>query len=116
MTSNEEAFEVFWAAYPRRVGKGAAKTEFMKALKRASFETIMDGLLAQIPANLKRDDPQFIPHARTWLHQSRWDDDIEQPKQRTGIIGAAMRGMGNAATNQGSYRGHVQQLLSVSKH
>lgn len=116
MNIHDEMFCAFWAAYPRRVGKGAAKTEFMKALKRAPFETIMNGLLAQLPANLKRDDPKFIPHARTWLHQSRWDDDIEWPKQRTGIIGAAMRSMGNEGRNQGAYSNHVQRLLSVSKH
>jgi len=111
-----EAFEVFWSTYPRRVGKGAAKAEFMKALKRASFETIMTGLLAQLPANLKRDDPQFIPHARTWLRQDRWGDDIEKPRQRNGIVGAAIRGMENARQNQGGYSRYAELLPATSKH
>lgn len=116
MTQDEQAFEAFWVVYPRRIGKGAAKIEFTKALKRASFETIMNGLLAQIPANLKRDDPQFIPHARTWLHQSRWDDDIEQPKQRNGIIGVVKREVDDARQNQGGNSYYGQFILSASKH
>ena len=117
-TSKPEAFEAFWSIYPRRVGRGAAEVEFAKALKRASFETIMEGLMAQLPANLKKSDPQFIPHARTWLHQSRWRDDVEHPieAQPRGIAGAAIRSMGNAGQNQGGYRSDAQLVHAASKH
>jgi hypothetical protein len=68
-------FMSFWLAYPRRVGKGAARTAFSKALKKAPAERIMLGLLqASWPS-----DPQYIPHPATWLNQERWDD--EPPEQ-----------------------------------
>lgn len=50
MTPNQiEQFEQFWKSYPRRIGKGAARKAFEKALKLASFEEVMTGLHRQIP-------------------------------------------------------------------
>ena len=68
-------FAEFWRAYPRKVGKGAARTAFVKALRKASAETVMAGLgRAKWPA-----DPQFIPHPSTWLNSERWDDESPDP-------------------------------------
>lgn len=65
-------FPDFWAAYPRKVGKGAAEKAFAAAIaKGASVADIAAGLNRQRwPA-----DAQFIPHPATWLNQSRWQDD-----------------------------------------
>lgn len=118
MTQDEQSFEAFWSIYPRRVGKGTARKAFAKALRSVSYQTIIDAVLAQLPANLCRDDPQFIPHPATWLNGERWGDDIEQPKQSQprGIAGAAIRSMGNAGQNQGGYRGYAQLVHAASKH
>ena len=68
-------FTAFWDAYPRRNGKGAACTAFLKAKKRATAQTIIDG------ATRLRDDPNLptdrslIPMPSTWLNQDRWEDD-----------------------------------------
>lgn len=65
-----DGFAAFWSAYPRKVGKGAARTAFVKALRKASVETILAGLArAEWSA-----DPQYIPHPSTWLNAERWDD------------------------------------------
>jgi hypothetical protein len=67
-----EAFNDFWAAYPRKVGKGAAETAFAKARARgATVADIAHGLNRQTWP----DDPRFIPHPATWLNQRRWQDD-----------------------------------------
>ena len=75
MTKDQlDQFDQFWRAYPRRVGKGAARTKFERALKLTTFETIMAGLHRQLAFYTTREQ-QFIPHPATWLHQERWDDE-----------------------------------------
>jgi hypothetical protein len=69
-----EAFEAWWKHYPRKVGKDAARTAYAAALKRgATHATLAAALQRQRWPN----EPQFIPHARTWLTQGRWQDDPE---------------------------------------
>lgn len=67
-----DAFEAWWRHYPRKVGKDAARTAYAAARKRGATD-------AELAAALQRQrwpsDPQFIPHARTWLTQGRWQDD-----------------------------------------
>jgi hypothetical protein len=68
-------FEAFWEVYPRKIGKGSARTAFEKAIKKEKPETILQ--VATFYAN-KSDLPdlQFIPHPTTWLNQERWHDDL----------------------------------------
>lgn len=68
-------FEAFWEIYPRKIGKGSARTAFEKASKKENPETILQ--VATFYAN-KSDLPdlQFIPHPTTWLNQERWNDDL----------------------------------------
>jgi uncharacterized protein YdaU (DUF1376 family) len=64
-------FDDFWAAYPRKVGKHAARRAWTSAMKRASVEEIAAGLnAAQWPT-----DRNFIPHPATWLNAGRWLDE-----------------------------------------
>lgn len=71
-------FEVFWKAYPRKVGKGHARKAWQKL--KPSKSLIVD-ILAKIEA-FKRTDQwtkengQYIPYPATWLNQERWDDEI----------------------------------------
>lgn len=67
-------FVTFWAQYPRKVGKIAAKTALDKALKLTTLEQILQGIEV-----LKREkegkEPSWIPHPATWLNEGRWDDE-----------------------------------------
>ena len=70
-----EDFEKFWAAYPRKVGKQAARKAFDKV------EVPLDTLLTAIEqqkrgAQWQKDDGLFIPHASTWLNNARWEDEV----------------------------------------
>lgn len=76
-----EQFEQFWRTYPRRIGKGAARKSFEKAMKLATFEEIMAGLQRQLAYYASREQ-QFIPHPTTWLNQERWADDPQPVQQR----------------------------------
>ena len=63
-------FEAFWELYPNKVGKAAAKVEYDKALKRVSFDELMEGLRRYVA---KTDDRPWC-NPSTWLHQDRWTD------------------------------------------
>ena len=72
-------FAEFWDLYPRKDGKAAAERLFRsQATSPAKSETIISALLQQLPG-LKSRDPQYRPHARTWLSQRRWEDDAAEP-------------------------------------
>lgn len=76
-----ETFAEFWAAYPRKTGKGAAEKAWAKAVKALDPTVVIDG--ARRYAEIRRgQDPQFTPHPATWLNAKRWEDEPEQPPLR----------------------------------
>lgn len=74
VTKKEEnpEFSTFWAIYPRKEGKGAARNAYQKALQNVSAETILEA--AERYRNDPNRDPAYTAHAATWLNQERWDD------------------------------------------
>jgi len=73
-----DKFDDFWTQYPKKVGKGAARKSYTKALKTASHEDIMAGVARYMP------DPQFTCNPSTWLNQERWTDEYTQPHRQEG--------------------------------
>lgn len=74
-----ELFEVFWKAYPKKVGKDAAYKAFTK---RKPDEQLTQAMIAAVRKQTateqwKKDNGQFIPHASTWLNEGRWQDSTE---------------------------------------
>lgn len=86
----DEMFEAFWAAYPRRVGKGAARAAFDKACRKATPEAIIAAVTAQVYAGCFRD-LTFCPHPATWLNGERWDDEIATALPKTAAHALAVR-------------------------
>jgi len=74
----DERFEVFWKAYPRKVGKAGARRAWEKAMRVTTPEVIG----AALGAAKWSEDPKFIPHPETWLNQGRWDDEAPPPRLR----------------------------------
>jgi hypothetical protein len=70
---SDSEFNLFWAIYPRKEAKGAARTAFLKACKKASVDSIIEG--AKRFASDPNRQPEFTAHASTWLNQERWTDD-----------------------------------------
>lgn len=68
-----DRFGEFWATYPRKAAKDAAKRAWTKALKRADPDRIIAG------SSRYRDDPgrdpQFTKYPATWLNDGCWDDE-----------------------------------------
>lgn len=67
-------FSLFWNAYPRKVGKGAAKKAFDKAVDEFGTLKILAGV-NRFANDPNKPEQQFIPHPATWLNEQRWDDD-----------------------------------------
>ena len=78
---SEIEFNSFWEIYPRRQAKGAAAGAWKKALKKASAQTIIEGAM-RFSSDPNRN-PEFTPHASTWLNQERWGDDPLPAKSGT---------------------------------
>jgi len=76
--SNTNAqFDTFWKAYPRKKSKDAAKKRFIKVMDSGvELKEIMDGLKI-LSKTLTNTEIKFIPHAATWLHEKRWNDEDE---------------------------------------
>lgn len=68
-----DSFARFWRAYPRRVGKRAARAEWDRATRQADPETIITG--AQRYADDPNREPAYTAHPSTWLRAGRWDDE-----------------------------------------
>ena len=78
----------FWSAYPRKVGKGAARKAYAKALRKTTAETLQGGAerVAREHADRKRrprpedrgtDPLTFVPHPATWLNRESWADELD---------------------------------------
>jgi hypothetical protein len=75
------AFEQFWKAYPRKVGKADARKAWEVLRKSKKLPGILK-LLRSIEAQKGtdqwlKDGGQFIPHPATWLRGGRWDDEFD---------------------------------------
>lgn len=70
-----DAFEVFWAAYPRKIAKDPARKSFTR-LDPNLLPTILTALDAQKRSEQwLKEGGKFIPHPATWLNQKRWEDE-----------------------------------------
>lgn len=86
----EETFEVFWKAYPKKVGKGAARKAWDKIKPNAELhkKIITAVEKAKNCDQWQRDNGQYIPHPTTWLNQGRWDDELSIGTKAQTSLGA----------------------------
>ena len=89
-------FEDFWAAYPRKIGKGNARKAFEKAMKSVTIDEISSGLNSQLDI-LKSKEQKFIPHAATWLNGERWNDEPDHNKENNSRSHATLDAIAIAA-------------------
>lgn len=65
-------FELFWKSYPRHEAKSSAMKAFKKV--KVDINVLLQAIAQQ--KNSKQWKDNIIPHASTWLNQSRWEDEI----------------------------------------
>lgn len=76
----EDAFELFYQAYPRK----EAKPDAAKAFKKVKANGHLVNILADIERRKSSDDwkkngGQFIPMPSSYLNQRRWEDEVTSP-------------------------------------
>jgi hypothetical protein len=72
----DDGFEEFWQAYPKKVGKEAARKSWTKS--KLNVDQVLNALEWQKESDQwQKSDGQFIPNPATYLNQGRWLD--EQP-------------------------------------
>jgi len=79
----EDRFAEFWSAYPRKV----TKAEAQKLWSKLNLDRHADVILTSLEKHKaqdqwQKDDGKFVPHARTWLSQRRWEDEVEAGEER----------------------------------
>ena len=94
-------FDKFWTAYPRRVGKGAARRAWEAAVKAGVDPDDIIAGAERFRADPNRSpDARYTPHPSTWIRGERWLDEavVELPPQpeRADIFEAAKRRMADA--------------------
>ena len=69
-------FELFWTAYPKKIGKGAAFKTWSRIKARPPVQELIEAVTQQIGWDQwKTDHGKYIPNPATWLNQSRWLDE-----------------------------------------
>jgi hypothetical protein len=83
-TGAGSGFDLFYAAYPRHIGRQAAMKAFDNVIRsrRATAEQVIAGAqrFAADPNLPGPSEARYIPHPSTWLNAGRWDDDPLPPR------------------------------------
>lgn len=74
-------FESFWAIYPRKVAKKAARTAWDR-IGPSLYPKIIEAAVSWAKV-WKDKEQQFIPHAATWLHGERFEDELPREYKAT---------------------------------
>ena len=78
---SEEAFEEFWAVYPRKVEKLDARKAFIKAW--ATYGVAILAGVYRLAGDPNLPPKQFIPYPASWLNAGGWDSEPFPPRERT---------------------------------
>lgn len=84
-----DGFDLFWGAYPKKVGKPAALKAFKAAKLNGCLETVLKDVTEKAQSeSWTKQNGQFIPNPATYLNQRRWEDSFPtgQPNIFAGSI------------------------------
>lgn len=91
VSKNEERFNRWWAVYPKKVGKGAARKSWDKIKPSDDLTARMIAAVRQQAQSdqWRRDGGQYIPNPATWLNQGRWEDEVKVSTPPAGGFGVS---------------------------
>jgi uncharacterized protein YdaU (DUF1376 family) len=93
-TREPVGFAEFWAAYPKKVGKGAAEKAFRNARINGALSDVLLAIKRQSSSDQwRKDGGQFIPNPATWINQRRWEDGDVGQKKSSDVVADFMREM-----------------------
>ena len=85
-----QQFVLFWYRYPRKVCKLEAQRAWSR-LSPADRAACLERLPAHVAQwQLSGTPRRFVPHAATFLHQRRWEDEIEDLDAPLADLGQCM--------------------------
>jgi hypothetical protein len=87
VTGVTELFDRFYSAYPRKVGKDAARKAFAKRKPTEALLAVMLAAIAKqsLAEKCARGEAQYVPHPATWLNEGRWEDEDGQNDDPYGL-------------------------------
>lgn len=68
-------WETFWELYPRKVARLDARKQWNR-LSSVECAAAITALTIWRSVWMDRGELQFVPHAATWLHGERWEDEL----------------------------------------
>lgn len=74
MADIADDFEEFWTISNRRVKKGYARLEYVRARRKASKEAIHEAYKLYC-FRTRGEEPHWIAHPSSWLRGERWLDE-----------------------------------------
>ena len=78
----EQGFERFWNAYPRKVSKPTARIAWNSLeVSEKLYDRIMDAV-AKYMRTRQWQDVNYIPYPETFLQDERWEDDIPDEQKQ----------------------------------
>lgn len=77
-------FDGFWNLYPRKVAKAHARRMWERMTPEQRFAAAQSLPVHVRYWKLAGRDMDKIPHAGTWLHGERWEDELEMPEKKSG--------------------------------
>jgi hypothetical protein len=78
LTVQSVEFDEFWNEYPKKEGKKPAFKAFASALRRATFEDILAGVIRYKTSD--RVTRGYVMLASRWLNEDHWEDHLEPSK------------------------------------
>ncbi len=87
-----EDFEAWYSGYPRKVGKGKARSAYKTARAKVAASVLLtarDAFAALVRA--QGTQSQYVKMPATWLNQECWDDDLDNETTGPGYTGPEMR-------------------------
>jgi len=104
-------FADFWLLYPRRVARKDAERAWARISERDRVEALT--ALVGWRRVWADKDPQFIPHASTWLNGERWTDELPVASAVSHQSHAAIAGSaGIASGERPAIPEHVKAVLA----
>jgi hypothetical protein len=73
----DASFELFWATYPKRKDKDAAKRAWDRRRPNDALLAVILRALERQKASpdWQRDSGRYVPYPATWLNKARWTDE-----------------------------------------